>query len=85
MDGLKPIPTSHLYYKLAFRSLKAPAPSTREAADKSADSVGVETPTLPQGMNGWVETHPYQPPLLQAGFQEPEGPCSLRIEFFFRG
>jgi len=27
MDGLKPIPTSHLYYKLAFRSLKAPAPS----------------------------------------------------------
>jgi len=45
MDGLKPIPTSHLYYKPAFRSLKAPAPSTREAADKSADSVGVETPT----------------------------------------
>ena len=27
MDGLKPIPTIHLYYKLAFRSLKAPAPS----------------------------------------------------------
>jgi hypothetical protein len=49
MDGLKPIPTSHLYYKLAFRSLKAPAPSTREAANKSADSVGVKTPAYQPG------------------------------------
>jgi hypothetical protein len=30
-------------------------------------------------MNGWVETHPYQPIRLQAGIQGAEAPCSLRV------
>jgi hypothetical protein len=41
----------------------------------SADSVGVKTPALPPWMNGWVETHPYQPLYYKRAFRSVKAPA----------